>query len=433
MTQFGHQPTASIPQACGHWGDIKAAYRFFDNPAVKPEELLGSHSAATRGRMRAHRVVLAVQDTTSLNYSTHPQTEGLGPITSNQKTLGLFLHSTLALTVTGEPLGLLAAAVRRRDARQYGQSRQGHRRNQKPMAQKESQRWLDSLAVCQQAAQDCPGTTLVNVADREGDIYELFEQALQRGSRVHLLVRAQHNRQVAGSGGQLWPHLAQQPVAAKVQVAVPRKAGQARRTAEMDVRFCRVTLAAPLLKEHKQPLSVWAIEARESQAAAGPPALLWRLLTTLPIESVAEALEKIQWYCQRWQIEVFHKVLKSGCQIEQRQLESVLRLQRVLMMDLIVAWRVMLLSKAARAQPEASVADWLLETEWKVLWCYMKEQPPPSEPPSLRQAVRWIGQLGGFIGRKSDGEPGPVVLWRGLRRLHDLANTWRLLKNVGNA
>lgn len=130
---------------------------------------------------------------------------------------------------------------------------------------------------------------------------------------------------------------------------------------------------------------------------------------------------------------MLHKVLKSGCQIEQRQLETAVRLQRVLMMDLIVAWRVMLLNKAARAQPDASVADWLLETEWKVLWCYMKEQPPPPQPPSLRQAVRWIGQLGGFIGRKSDGEPGPMVLWRGLLRLHDLANSWKLLKNMGNA
>jgi len=129
-----------------------------------------------------------------------------------------------------------------------------------------------------------------------------------------------------------------------------------------------------------------------------------------------------------------HKVLKSGCKVEQRQLESAARLKRILIMDLIVAWRVMLLGQAARERPQESADQWLLDSEWKVLWAYMNpNQPLPQQAPRLRQAVRWIGQLGGFIGRKSDGEPGPIVLWRGLQRLNDLARTWEMLKNVGNA
>lgn len=436
MTQFSQQPTASIPQACGQWGDIKAAYRFFDNDSVKPEQLLLAHRQATIQRMQSHAIVLAVQDTTSLNYSTHPQTEGLGPISNNaDKTIGLLVHSTLALALSGEPLGLLEVQVRSRDRQRFGQSRNAHQRNQKTLAEKESQRWVDSLRVCQQTGQSCAQTMIVNVADREGDIYELFEQALQEqgGARVHLLVRAQHNRQVQQSTEQkLWPHLAAQPAAATLAVRVPRQAGQAERTANLRIRFGALTLSAPTLKEQKPPLQLWAVQAREEHPPVGQKPILWRLLTTLPLTSVAQAVEKVQWYCHRWQIEVLHKVLKSGCKIEHRQLETALRLRRVLMMDLIVAWRILLLSKVARQNPEASAADWLLEKEWKVLWVHMKKQPT-KDPPTLHQAVRWIGQLGGFIARKSDGEPGPIVLWRGLQRLHDLVHAWEIFKNVGNA
>lgn len=435
MSQFSRQPTASIPQACGQWGDIKAAYRFFDNDAVQPERLLQPHSQATIQRMQSHAIVLAVQDTTSLNYSTHPDTEGLGPIGNNaDKTIGLLVHSTLALTISGQPLGLLDVQVRSRDHRHFGGSRNAHQRNRKAVAQKESQRWLDSLYACQQAALGCPQTTVVNVTDREGDLYELFEQALQPNQpRVHILVRAQHNRQVQQSAEpKLWPHLAAQEAAATLLVQVPRQPGQPSRTARLTIRFGPATLTAPTLKEHKLPLQLWAVQAQEEQPPAGQKTIVWRLLTTLPVNNAAEAVEKVHWYCQRWQIEVFHKVLKSGCRIEHRQLETAARLRRILMMDLILAWRILLLSKVSRQKPEASATEWLLEKEWKVLWVHMKKQPP-KDPPTLHQAVRWIGQLGGFIGRKSDGEPGPIVLWRGLLRLHDLVHAYDLLHNVGNA
>jgi hypothetical protein len=435
MTQFSQQPSASIPQACGPWGDIKAAYRFFDNDTIKPEQLLQPHRQATLQRMQAQAIVLAVQDTTSLNYSTHPQTEGLGPISNNaDKTIGLFVHSTLALTLAGQPLGLLDVQVRSRDPRRFGQGHTGHQRNRKAVAEKESQRWLDSLRACQEAAQACPQSLVVNVADREGDIYELFEQALAPGEpRVHVLVRAQHNRQVQQSDqSKLWSHLSAQAALAALLVKVPRQTSRASRLARLTIRFGPVTLSAPLLKEQKSALQLWAVQAQEEQPPAGQKAIVWRLLTTLPVNDAGQAVEKVQWYCQRWQIEMFHKVLKSGCQIEHRQLETALRLRRILMLDLILAWRILLLSKVSRQSPEASAADWLLEKEWKVLWLQMKKQTPKG-PPTLYQAVRWIGQLGGFIGRKSDGEPGPIVLWRGLQRLHDLVAAWDLFHNVGNA
>jgi hypothetical protein len=433
MTQFGQQPTSSIPQACRSWSDIKAAYRFFDNEQVQPRELLLAHSAATCRRMRSEPVVLAIQDTTTLNYSTHPETEGLGPISNNaEKTLGLFLHSTLALTPSGRPLGLLDAQVRSRQGQEFGRSRDAQRRNRAKLEDKESQRWLDSLKSSQQAASLCPGTLVVNVADREGDIYELFESALRVGT-VQLLVRARHNRQVKDRAQTLWAFLKAQRVATRITIELPRQPGHSKAMAHLEVRFGHPLLCAPLLKESKAPLRVWAIEARQTNVLPRREPILWRLLTTVPVRNAAEAVEKLQWYCQRWQIEVLHKVLKSGCKIEQRQLETVKRLQRVLMMDLVVAWRIMLLSKESREHPQASAQEWFLKTEWQVLWCHMKEQAPPQDAPELRQMVRWIGQLGGFIGRKSDGEPGPITLWRGLHRLHDLTRTYSLLQLMGNA
>ncbi len=427
LSALGQRIGSTVPLACQDWAATKAAYRFFDNEAVKPEASLVAHSQATVQRMAAHPVVLCVQDTTALNYSTHPRTQGLGPIAHNRdKTLGLFLHATLALSPEGQALGLLQAQTWARTGQDFGRS--SHQRNRTPRAQKESQKWLESLSACQEVAAQCAGTLLVNIADREGDLYDLFQQALGSGAdrAVHLLVRAQHNRQVAHPQKYLWDWLAAQACSGEVEITVPRKEGQPQRQACLVVRFGAVTLQPPCLKEDQAPVSLWAVEAREVGAAAPAKPICWRLLTTLPVSHFEEAIQKVQWYAQRWQIEVLHKVLKSGCRIEQRQLETVARLRRVLMVDLIVAWRVMSLSKAARQSPEAAASDWLGQQEWQALWCYYQGQvTPPPRPPSLSQAVRWIAQLGGFLGRRSDGKPGPIVLWRGLRQLQTITAAWR--------
>ncbi len=426
-TDFAQQPTASIPHACGSWSKTKAAYRFFDNEVVDPQAILQGHVQATLSRVRTHRIVLCAQDTTALNYSTHPQTQGLGPIGNNRdKTLGLLLHSTLALTPTGQPLGLLHAQAWARSRRHFGRS--SHQRNRTPRAQKESQKWMDSFTACQVLAADCPQTTLVNVADREGDLYDLFQQALAPGAgpTVHLLVRAQHDRQVAHPQKSLWDFLAAQRVSARLQIKVPRQDGQPARLATLAIRFAPVTLRPPCLKEDQPPLTLWAVEAREVRPPRGVRRICWRLLTTLPVGTVEAAVEKVRWYARRWQIEVIHKVLKSGCQVEQRQLETVARLQRVVMVDLIVAWRVLGLCKAARQTPAGRASDWLSTAEWQALWCYVHERAqPPRRSPTVRQAVRWLAQLGGFLGRRHDGEPGPIVVWRGLQQLRAITAAWK--------
>lgn len=426
-TAFAQQPTASIPQACGPGPATQGAYRFFENDDLEPEAIRDAHHQATLQRLRHHSVVLALQDTSTLNYSTHPQTQGLGPIgTRRQKIIGLLLHSTLAVTARGLPLGLLHTAVRARDPKAVGCAQQ---RQARPIAEKESYKWLDSLSACQQVAAQCPETLLVNVADREGDLYDLFAQALAptEEPKVHLLVRSRHDRRLAGDERLLWDAVGRTRAGGQLKVRVGRRGQPPARLATLSIRFRQVTLAAPKRQAEQPPLTLWAIEARERRPPKGAAPILWRLLTTLPVTCVEEACERVGWYAQRWPIEVMHKVLKSGCKIEQRQLETAARLERVLAVDQVVAWRWLALCKAAREQPDEAVSAWLGQAEWEALWCHVHQRTtPPKTPPGARQAVRWIAQLGGFMARKGDGDPGPMTLWRGLHRLNDLTAMWRL-------
>jgi hypothetical protein len=425
-TAFAHKPTAPIPEACAGWAETKGAYRFLANDRISAGAIRQAHEQATFQRVQAHSVVLAVQDTTTLNYSTHPKTKGLGLLGSHSpKSIGLLLHSTLAITPAGQPLGFLHGAVRARRGATVP-------RHQRKLADKESYKWVESLAACQKLAPLCPATRLVNLADREGDLYDLFAQALSvpEGSKVHLLVRARHDRPLADGPGTVWEAVGRQPVAATLAVLVGRRGEQPGRLARLNLRFGRVQLQAPRNKTSLPAITLWAIEAAESTPVPnGGARILWRLLTTLPVDSAEAAAEKVRWYAQRWQIEVLHKVLKSGCQIEQRQLETAQRLERVLAVDLVVAWRILALCKAARELPDDPVSDWLPRAQWQALCCYVHRQTtPPSKVPTVKEAVRWIAQLGGFLARKNDGPPGTKTLWRGLQQLNALTEMWQLFQ-----
>ncbi len=422
---FAQKPTAPIPAACPDWGQAKGAYRFLENEAVEPGAIRQAHHQATLQRVRAHRLVLAVQDTTALNYSTHPATAGLGPIGSrSRKTLGLLLHSTLAITPSGTPLGFLHSAVRARSQRGIIPDR-----HQRPLLAKESYKWVESLKACQQGARLCPETLLVNVTDREGDLYELFVQALRedRPAQVHLLVRARHDRKLDDHSPTLWREVARQPLASTLEVRVGRRGDQPSRLARLSVRFGAVQLPAPARLRGQPSIQLWAIEAREVRPPKGVTPILWHLLTTLPVTCAEEAIQRVGWYAQRWQIEVIHKILKSGCQVEQRQLQTARRLERVLAVDLVVAWRLLALCKAARQRPDDPISDWLPTAQWQTLWCHVHQRTdPPPVAPTVRQAVRWIARLGGFLCRKSDGEPGTMTLWRGWEQLEAMTKMWQL-------
>lgn len=409
-------PQSNIPEACDSKEKIKAAYRFMENPQVSMPVLLENHARATAQRMQAESVVLSVQDTTFLNYSTHPMTQGIGPIGGpSENVLGLVLHDTVAFNLQGTPLGVL-------DAQCWARSQENSSEQEK-----ESGKWQKSLEAVLEAQKRSPETTVVNVSDRESDIYELFEwQRQSPQERPHLLIRAQHNRGLKPQN-HLWDYMWRLPRAGIQPVDVPRQGRQKARTAELEIRYDQVTLQPPSGKRSKKPVQVWAVHAQEANPPKEAEPLEWLLLTTLPVSSFQEAAQKVEWYTLRFQIEVYHRTLKSGCRIEDRQLEFADRLERALAIDMVVAWRIFYMTKLGRETPDLPCTVFLEEDQWKALTCYTYQTPePPQQPPTLQQAIRMIASLGGFIGRKSDGQPGTQTLWRGIQRLIDITTGWQI-------
>jgi hypothetical protein len=379
--------------------------------------------------------VLAVQDTTLLDWTHHPATTGLGPLAKAEQQ-GLLAHSTLAITEERVPLGVLAQQVWARDPQTFGQ--QAKQRRSRPVDEKESAKWLHSLHAVNELAAQLPQTQLVSLGDREADVYDLFLVA--RAPTVELLVRAAWNRRVAHPERYLWDYARAQEVAHRMTVDLPRQGERAARAAEVTVRFGRVTLHPPKARAaEKLPLvEVSFVYVCEEEAPVGVPALEWLLLTTLTIDSAQAALRVVEWYQARWGIEVWHKVLKSGCGMEMRQLADAARLKRLLSLLSVIAWRILYATMLVRSLPDASCEVLLELEEWQALACRIQRTAtPPDTPPSLQQAVRWIAQLGGVPARTHDGHPGPLVLWKGFQRLIDLTDMFRIMrsppprKNVG--
>jgi Domain of unknown function (DUF4338)/Transposase Tn5 dimerisation domain/Transposase DNA-binding len=420
------RPQANLPQACRTRAGTKAAYRFLDHDETQMDVLLEPHTEATCRRVAAEPLVLAVQDTTSLNYSAHPATENLGPIGSKKEgVMGLLVHSTMAFNAEGTPLGLLQVQHWVRDPAAFGQK---HRRKQRPLEEKESVKWLKSFRGVAEVQRRTPGTRLVSVGDRESDVYELFQEALADPKGPGLLIRAEQDRLLNEGQGHLCAHLTQQPCAGVQEIQVPRHGAQAARRGRLEVRFAQVTLRPPKGRKSLGPLTLWAVLAQEEEAPSGIKPLRWLLLTTCVVESFEAACEKLRWYTLRWGIEVYHRTLKSGCQIEQRQLGSADRIEACLAIDLVVAWRIFHLAKLGREIPEVPCTVFFEEAEWKALVAYVTHNPtPPERPPSLREAMRMVASLGGFLGRKSDGEPGTKTLWLGLQELDTATAMWKIL------
>lgn len=438
---FAEKPGASIPEACEHWRDAHAAYQFFDNAKVGVEAILASAAQVTVARCRGQQRVLAVQDTTSLDFTSRTKTEGLGPLETAQRR-GLFVHSTLAVSTEGVPLGLLAQEAWARDPQDIGKR---HRRKALPVEAKESAKWLRSLQVTEQRLHGA-GVEVLTVADREADVYELFALGAELDSPW--LIRARHDRQLSGEAGPLLAEVERAPAYAGGTVQVSRDDDRPARQAQLQVRWTQVVLQPPKRAkgviaqwwaEHPEtahlaplklePLTVGVILVREVDAPAGVQPLRWLLLTNMPTETREQALQYISYYRLRWQVERYHYVLKNGCQVEKLQLEKAERLMRALTVYALVAWRLLWLTHEARAHPEEPCTRVLDEEEWRVL--VAASAPPmggPVEPPTLQMAVRQIAKLGGFLGRSQDGEPGVKTLWRGLRRLNDMVLAYRLMR-----
>ena len=428
------QPQAPINQASGDWATTRGSYRLFRNEKVRVAEILRPHHEQTQRRMQAYDLVLAVQDTSYLDYTSHPQTQELGPIgTAQQDLQGLLLHQTLVITPDGLPLGGLAQEIWRRDPDAPVLSKA--ERQRRPIEAKESYKWITAL---RETARYTPEEVeVVSVCDREADVYELFVEAERLD--MGLLVRATQDRSVLDvETAKIWATIEATEVSGELQVHVParRQGGrhEPKRTAIVSVRFAYVTLKPPYRPKRAEraplpPIGLDVILVREVEPPAGVTPLEWLLLTNVSVQSFTDAVARVQWYRCRWQIEIYFRVLKSGCHVEACRLGTAARLERFIALKSVIAWRLYWMTHINRCAPDAPCVVVLAEHEWHALYATIQRTAQlPTQTPTVRQVVRWIAQLGGFLARKGDGEPGITAIWRGWQRLHDIATTWLVLR-----
>lgn len=429
VQDFYNRPEANIAEACGSKARTMGAYRFFQNEKVTMDVVLTPHTETTIERIKEHRVVLAPQDTTTLNYSTHPATEGLGPIrNANDQFIGLMLHDTLAFTEDGTPLGIMDAQCWARDPQDKGKR---YRRKELPIEQKESMKWLRSFFKVAQIQKLCPNTMLVSIGDRESDIYELFMEASKDPHGPKLLVRLDKSRQRKVEQQLLWEFMAQKDVSGSLRLHVPRSGSRKARGTLIDIRFAEVELIPPSRCPSYPSVRAWAVYVLEQDGPeAVEPPIEWMLLTTAEVTSFADAQKRVEWYSGRWGIEVYHRTLKSGCRIRDRQLGSADRLETCLALDMVVAWRIYHLTMLGRQTPQLPCTAFFKDIEWKALCCYVNKTPiAPETPPTLGEAMYMVAAIGGHLGRKSDGPPGTQTLWRGIQRLDTAVEMYAIFVN----
>jgi hypothetical protein len=427
---FAKSPTAPINEASGGWTPAHAAYRFFRNIKVTLQRILNPHVRATANRMKGHDgPILVVQDTTFLSYGQHPKTRGLGTIgKSNESTdRGLVMHNALAFTTAGVPLGVLSQHTwARKDVPDETRQQKVKRLNNTSLDKKESFKWL--VALKETVERTPKGVKIITVADRESDFYELIAEATHL--RTDFIFRARVDRKLVPEESEnctsILDAFASAAVLGTVQVDIPSNGQRKARTAMVSVRTARVVLRPPNKQGAAKrsatfdPIAVNVVWATEEHSPSGEEALSWVLLTSLAVPDFERAAEVIQWYGKRWGIETWHKVLKSGCKVEDCMLETGERLIRYLALFSVIAVRLMYITFLARAQPKVPATEVFSDLELAALHIRVKKTAPPAKSTlTTREAIRMIGALGGHLGRECDKEPGIVVLWRGLTRLYE--------------
>jgi hypothetical protein len=421
-------PEASVNASCEGWSETVAAYRFFDNDAVTPQQILRPHREATQRRMREHPVVLIVQDTTELDYTEHPPKDSR--CLNDEQRFGLYEHALLAVTPDKLCLGVVGTESFDRAVESLGQT---HQRRTLPIEEKESFRWLKGYRLACQLAGECPATQIVSVADREADIYDIFVDAReQSGLRAEYVIRAQEDRSTLErdpESGRMAYHKVREEVSrSKLRttktIELCQTPKRAARQACLEIRAISVQVKPPHARKHLLPVTHSVVLVEEVGGPGDGTDLNWLLITTLPIDANDDVLKILEYYMARWAVEIFFRTLKTGCRVEEIQLETIDRLQRCLAFYKIIAWRILYLTYLNRTCPKLPCTAVFEESEWKSVWRVVTKKPLPKKPPMLSQFMQLLTRLGGYNNRATEPAPGPQSLWIGLRRMTDFATAW---------
>ena len=431
LTQLGSTPERSIPNANDSWADVQATYRFLNNPRVSFNDIISGHRTATLKRMSGARVVLIPQDTTFFNFARQGHREGFGTLVIPESDQHL-LHVSAAFTPDRVNLGVVEATLWQRPEKDAG-----YQRRKVPIQDKESMRWLDHYKRACDIQAAHPDTLVVSIADREGDIHEWFgladDTALER--QAAYIVRAKCNRRLEYDDDEhstLWEYFQHTKRLGQYTVDVPPRGAQPARTARMNVSAKVVTFVGRS-RASKTPVELQVVYAKELQPPHGVKGIEWMLLTNLHVDDFDGARAIIEWYRCRWEIEVFFRVLKGGCQVEKLRLQNTERLENCLAVYLIIAWRLHCITMLARSMPELPCDKVFSRREWHTILLMKDKKKPPKHPPTLYEVTRKLAMLGGFLGRKGDGEPGVKNIWIGFQRLLDYIEAIEMFNSVSSS
>jgi hypothetical protein len=436
LSMLADRPAASIPEACGGRTEMTAAYRFFDNEKADFQAILKSHREATDKRIAAQAVAILVQDTTEIDLTREVPVKGTGPLDGSRR--GVLLHLLHAFTRDGTPLGTVEAEAWTRGEEPINAHLTRAQRIATPIEEKESLRWVTTLELARQAAARSPATQCICVADSEADIYEVLDATTVGG--VDWIIRAAQNRALLQEEDSdlnlLRERVAESPELSRHTIHVRgrklklscetrgRRQPRESRVAEVAVRAKKVTLRPPHRPDRElAAVTLSAVLVAEVSPPPGEEPVEWLLLTNLPIDDLEQVRQVIEYYCLRWMIEVFFRVLKSGCRIEERRFDVLDRVLACLAVYLIVAWRTLYVCRLGRSYPDIDCEAVFEPAEWKATWKIVKGQDPPKTPPKLGVMVKLVARLGGYVERPKS-PPGPQTLWIGLQRVHDFATCW---------
>jgi Transposase DNA-binding/Transposase DDE domain len=427
-THLAQSPGGTLPQAFPEWSELKAAYRFFNQPKITFEEIQKPHWQQTRAACQQPGQYLLIEDTSILDFSDHPATEEMGPIPGDGRGRGLLLHTTLALRIEGwdvqeQPLVIALGLLSQQCWSRWGRpSRREETRRQLMSRARESQRWALALEEGGPPA----GSTWIYVADRESDFYEPIERCQRRGA--DFVIRGFHDRVLSQGEGHLKVEMAKAPLLGRLNLQVRARAGRASRMAQIEVRTAAVSLNGPRRLNGKQPdFQLNAVEVRENNAPSGAQPLHWLLLTSLPCDMWTQVQRVIAIYTLRWCVEEYHKALKSGAGAEDSQMERAYRIESLLGVLGIVAVRLFNTKWLARTRPDEPVSPKVFGAELLALLTAKFGKPQGGW--THRTALVSVARVGGFLARRSDGMPGWQTIWRGWNRLIWMCHGLETLKN----
>lgn len=422
LTELGDKPCYSIPQACGCWGETIAAYRFFDNKKVTFDKALSCHRQATLERIKEQKIVLLPQDTTELiHIITKGSKEGWSTLKETEKHV-MFLHPVLAITENKVPLGVVSAKYWQRSEMSIRDNRR-----KKTIEEKESFRWVEGYQTACEIQKQAPNTIIVSLADREGDIYEMFVEMndYQPEERAAWVIRAAQDRILENEDKnerKIRQKIEKAAVLGESSFIMPTSGDRKAREVVQTIRAATVTLKPPQRpkKVGKLPeVSVNVVYAKEEKPPEGETPIIWLLLTCLPIATFEQVKLVLEWYLARWEIEIYFRVLKQGCTVEKLQFSEEKRFTACLALYMIIAWRVLYITMLGREYPNINCEAIFNREEWQTLYIMVKGTPLPDETPLLLPMILMLASFGGFLGRKHDMFPGAKSIWLGLQRLND--------------